>query len=194
VANVVALRVNDDGSLSQLQDGDDLLVDNIERKASSGNLVIGSLLGAVELQLGSISSEVAVLGDLSVDGEVVGDLSIGSGNLISSRLIGHDAEHNEGNSGTAIAFSFDTYQNVRVTMNGNCTATLDSPPAGVTGKFQIKVLTGAGGYTLSFSTSIFWINDDTYVATTTASKVDFVNLYWDGSQWWGQYSKNFPTS
>jgi hypothetical protein len=117
---------------------------------------------------------------------------LAGGSLQSARCIGHDAEYNEGNSGTSIAFSFDTYQNVRVTMTGNCTATLDDPP--VVGKYQIKVLTGAGGFTLSFSTTIYWADDDTYVATTTASRADYINLYWDGSAWWGQFRKNFPTA
>jgi hypothetical protein len=70
VADVVVLYVNADGSLEQIQDGDTLLADIIERKSSSGNLVIGANLGANEIQMGGITSEVHVLGDLTVDGEI----------------------------------------------------------------------------------------------------------------------------
>lgn len=48
---------------------DDLQIDDIIRRAGSGNMTIGSNLGAAEeLQLGSATSDVRILGDLIVDG------------------------------------------------------------------------------------------------------------------------------
>jgi len=164
----------------------------METTSNIGVLVRNSTASSAALVVDGASSQSAALQQWRNSSATVLASILAGGSLQSARCIGHDAEYNEGNSGTSIAFSFDTYQNVRVTMTGNCTATLDTPP--VVGKYQIKVLTGAGSFTLGFSTTIRWANDETYVATTTASKADFINLYWDGSTWWGQFRKNFPTA
>ena len=86
MADVIVLSIGTDGNLVQYQDDDDLLVDNIERKSSSGNIVIGADLGADEIQLGSISSEVAIHGDLSVDGEVTANLDMGGNDIVNVDL------------------------------------------------------------------------------------------------------------
>lgn len=73
---------------------DDLQIDDIIRRAGSGNMTIGSNLGAAEeLILGSATSDVRILGDLIVDGSstisvdetvvgtftVEGDVNLGDG-------------------------------------------------------------------------------------------------------------------
>lgn len=73
---------------------DDLQIDDIIRRAGSGNMTIGGNLGAAEeLQLGSATSDVRILGDLIVDGSstisvdetvvgtftVEGDVNLGDG-------------------------------------------------------------------------------------------------------------------
>jgi len=305
VADVTVLYIDTDGNLAQIQDGDNLLADNLTRKSSSGNLtiganvtgggedvVIGSALSATgEVLLGSVSSQARALGDLVADGllstpivevsgggEVrfwdVGDsnyvgfeapaltanqiwilpatdgtagqvlstsgggagvlswVTVGGGGdvtgpsssldnqiarfnsttgkiiqagtnaptytdagaLVSKNHIGYDAEYNQGSAGANLPVSFDEYQLIRATLTANCAVTLDAPP--VIGHYQLKILTNAStpGYTVTFNTVVRWAGGTTYVATTAVNRVDFINLYWDGSTWWGQYSKNFPTS
>ena len=77
----------------QFTASDDLQIDAIVRRAGSGNITIGSNLGAAEeLVLGSATSDVRILGDLIVDGSstinvdetvlgvfsVEGDVSLGN--------------------------------------------------------------------------------------------------------------------
>lgn len=104
-----------------------------------------------------------------------------------------DTELDEGNSGAgAKTINFDTNYNVRVTLTGDAAFALDSPSG--PGHFQMKILTGAGSFNPTFSTTIRWAGGTAYTATTTASRADFINLYWDGSTWWGQYRLDFPTA
>jgi hypothetical protein len=57
------------GKLRRFAATDVLLIDSLDRLAGSGNMSIGGSLGATEeLQLGSATSDVRVLGDLLVDG------------------------------------------------------------------------------------------------------------------------------
>lgn len=84
MADVTVLYVTSQGQLAQIQDGDNLLADNLTRKSSSGNLtiggnvtgagediVIGSALSSTgEILLGSVDSLAHVLGDAQVDGLV----------------------------------------------------------------------------------------------------------------------------
>jgi len=87
MADITALYVNADGSLSQLSDGDALLADIFNRKSSSGNLAVGgnvtgadedivigaSLAATGELQLGSVDALVHALGDADVDGDLTSE-------------------------------------------------------------------------------------------------------------------------
>lgn len=66
----IALKNGPDGILQQIQIGDSLQADSFERLASSGNLLVGSLLGAVELRLGSPSALTRSMGDAQIDGEL----------------------------------------------------------------------------------------------------------------------------
>lgn len=65
----IALKIDGNGRLQQIEVGDSIEADSLERRNSSGNLVVGSGLGAMEeLQLGSTTSLVRAMGDAEVDG------------------------------------------------------------------------------------------------------------------------------
>jgi hypothetical protein len=67
----IALKLGTDGHLYQLGDSEALQADAFERKQSSGDLLVGSTLGAAEeLQLGSSSATVRAMGDARVDGYI----------------------------------------------------------------------------------------------------------------------------
>lgn len=99
------------------------------------------------------------------------------------------SEYDAGNSGTSITINGTNGQNQKMTLTGNVSVTLSNPIAGQTTK--LKILTGAGSYTVTFSTTVKWPGGTAYTATTSASKTDFVTLYYDGSTWWGQYALDF---
>ncbi len=83
------------GVIRRFTASDRLEIDNIDRRAVSGNMTMGSNLGAAEeLVLGSVTSDVRILGDMIIDGsETVstdetitgtfnanGDVNLGTGN------------------------------------------------------------------------------------------------------------------
>ena len=99
------------------------------------------------------------------------------------------AEYDAGNSSTSITIDGANGQNQKMTLTGNVAVTLSNPVDGETRK--LKILTGAGSFTVTFSTTVKWPGGTAYTATTDASKTDFVTLYYDGSAWWGQFAKDF---
>jgi len=67
----IALKLGADGYLYQIGDDEALQADAFERKQASGNLIVGSTLGAAEeLQLGSSTALINILGDSKIDGYV----------------------------------------------------------------------------------------------------------------------------
>jgi len=67
----LALILGSDGFLAQVANDEALQADAFERKQASGDLVIGSTLGAgEELQIGSTSALAHMLGDSRIDGYI----------------------------------------------------------------------------------------------------------------------------
>jgi hypothetical protein len=93
-----------------------------------------------------------------------------------------------GNSGTSqtLALTNGTFQTV--TLTGNCTFTMPTATAGKS--FILKVLTGAGGFTATF-TGVKWPSSATPTITTTASRYDLVSFIADGTAWSGSVLQNF---
>ena len=93
-----------------------------------------------------------------------------------------------GNSSTAqtIVLTSGTFQTC--TLTGNCTFTM---PANVAGKSFILLLkTGAGSFTSTF-TSVKWPAGTAPTITTTAAKMDVLNFFADGTNWYGTFVQNY---
>jgi hypothetical protein len=93
-----------------------------------------------------------------------------------------------GNSGTTqtLALTSGTFQTV--TLTGNCVFTM---PAATAGKsFVLKVLTGAGSYTGTF-TGVKWAGGTAPTITATASRYDLISFIADGTAWSGSALQNF---
>ena len=93
-----------------------------------------------------------------------------------------------GNSGTSQTLSLANGTFQTVTMTGNCTFTMPTATAGQS--FILKVLTGAGSYTGTF-TSVKWSGGTAPTLTATASKYDLVSFVADGSAWSGSIIQNY---
>jgi len=93
-----------------------------------------------------------------------------------------------GNSSTAqtIALTNGTFQTV--TLTGNCTFTMPTATAGKS--FILKVMTGAGGFTATF-TGVKWPENTAPTITTTASRYDLISFVADGTAWSGSAAQNF---
>lgn len=93
-----------------------------------------------------------------------------------------------GNSSTAqtLLLTSGTFQTC--TLTGNCTFTM---PANVAGKSFILLLkTGAGSFTSTF-TSVKWPAGIAPTITTTAARMDVLNFFADGTNWYGTFVQNY---
>ena len=100
------------------------------------------------------------------------------------------SEQDAGNSSTADTIDLSLGSAIKSTLTGNVTYTLTNPVTG--GTYVFRILTGAGSFTVTWPATVKWSTDQgTYVATTTASRMDLVSLYWDGTNYYGSYVKGF---
>lgn len=95
------------------------------------------------------------------------------------------AEYDAGNSGASITLDMSNGASVKVTLNNATPAiTLSNAQAG--GAYLLKIVQdGSGNRVPSFSTSIDWGSLGAPTFSTGINKIDFVNLYYDGSAWYG---------
>jgi hypothetical protein len=118
----------------------------------------------------------------------LGALAITAKSVALSGIFGHTSEYNAGNTGAAITINFATngpYQ--RATLNAATPAITISTTGLVVGKYQLKVIQDAGGGRLP--TWVGFVAGDCVgnafpVMGAGANAVTFVNLYWDGTQFW----------
>jgi hypothetical protein len=86
------------------------------------------------------------------------------------------------NSSTAITLALTNGTMQIITLTGICTVTM---PSAVAGKSFILLLkTGAGGYTVTWTT-VKWPGGTAPTLTATASKMDILSFFSDGTNWYG---------
>lgn len=98
------------GGVRRFESADDLQIDDIVRRAGSGNMTIGSNLGTDELSLGSATGDVRVLGDLFVDGSE----TVSTDETITGTFNADGAVNLGDNSGDAIALGGGTVDTVNL--------------------------------------------------------------------------------
>ena len=87
------------------------------------------------------------------------------------------------NSSTAITLNIVTNGTDQViTLTGNATITMPTATAGKS--FLLKLKTGAGGYTVTWST-VKWPSGTAPTLTSTASRMDIFSFFADGTNWYG---------
>lgn len=86
------------------------------------------------------------------------------------------------NSSTAITLSLANGTIQDITLTGICTVTM--PAAAVGKSFLMYVRTGAGGYTITWST-VKWSGGTAPTLTSTASRLDIFSFFSDGTNWYG---------
>lgn len=86
------------------------------------------------------------------------------------------------NSSTAITLALTNGTVQIITLTGTCTITM---PTAVSGKsFTLLLKTGAGSYTVTWST-VQWPGGTSPTLTSTASKMDRFVFVSDGTNWYG---------
>lgn len=98
-------------------------------------------------------------------------------------------ETDSGNSGTSKTLDLATCAIQKSTLTGSVTYTLSNPVTGAT--YLIKIVQGASSYTVTWPGSVLWAGGTGPTITTTNGKTDLVNLYYDGTSYYGSFSQNY---
>lgn len=90
------------------------------------------------------------------------------------------------------AFGGDRVRNAVVTLGGNRTLSITGAVSGSTGVLIVKQDgTGSRTLTLPGSSKVVGGGAGAVTLTTTASAVDILSFYYDGTNFWWTYGKNF---
>lgn len=87
------------------------------------------------------------------------------------------------------SLDFVAGRNARMTLLGNVTVTALSFPE--PGHYQLKVLTGAGGFDITFTAAVDWAGGVIFAATAAGGAKDYINFYFDGTDVSAQFSSDF---
>ena len=99
-------------------------------------------------------------------------------------------EYDNGSSGTAKTIDFGNGQNQKVTLTGNCTFTFTAP-LGV-GTFKLKLIQDTtGGRSITWPSTVKWPGGITPTPTSTASAIDIISIYYDGTNYYAQGGMDF---
>jgi len=97
---------------------------------------------------------------------------------------------NNGTSGTSKNINWGNGQKHYVQMTGNCTFTFTAPDG--PGNFMLNLTQDAtGGRTATWPATVKWPGGTAPTLTATASAVDIIAFYYDGTNYYGQASLDF---
>ena len=95
-----------------------------------------------------------------------------------------------GNSGAALTIDWANGDTQTVTLTGNCTFTFSNPTAGH--YYTLRLAQDAtGSRTVTWPAAVKWPGGTVPTLTTTASRVDVITFYYDGTNYLGQSSLNY---
>lgn len=98
-------------------------------------------------------------------------------------------ETDSGNSGATKTLDLSTCAAQKSTLTGNVTYTLTNPVVG--GAYVIRILSGAGSFTATWPGTVKWSGGTAPTITAIAARLDLINLYWDGTNYYGSFAQNF---
>lgn len=99
-------------------------------------------------------------------------------------------ETDNGNSSTADTIDWTLSNKQKSTLTDNCTFTFTAPP-GPCNLILKLAQDGTGSRTVTWPAAVHWSGGTAPTLTTTASKVDIIAFYYDGSTYFGTSSLNY---
>lgn len=114
---------------------------------------------------------------------------IGSSGGASPNITYAPGEYDAGDSSTAITINWVNGINQRVKWTGNCTVTLSNPTTGYI--YTLKCVNDGTVRTITWPVTVLWPSGVAPTFTGTNLKVDLVQLYWDGTSYFGSFSGNY---
>lgn len=142
---------------------------------------------------GNAPQLAATGGDSNIDLKLAAK---GTGKIAPQAPINHGAftayftETDNGNSSTADTIDWTLSNKQKSTLTGNCTFTFTAPP-GPCSLILKLVQDGTGSRTVTWPATVHWSGGTAPTLTTTASKVDIITFYWDGTTYFGNSTLNF---
>lgn len=152
----------------------------------SKNLVSNAITGTgdVVMSAGPTLTGTITAAAANFSGAVAVSSTLKSGNYHIEPL-----EYDAGNSSTAQTIDWANGSSQKSTLTGSVTYTFSNPVAG--GAYVLKVATGAGSFTATWPATVKWAGGTGPTITTTASRVDLISFYWDGTNYFGTFSQNY---
>lgn len=111
------------------------------------------------------------------------------GSIIFGNYHVEPSEFDDGNSSTADTIDWSQGSAHKSTLTGNVTYTFSSPQTG--GAYVLRVLTGAGSFTATWPATVKWPSSTAPTITVTAARMDLVNFYYDGTNYYGSFTQNY---
>jgi hypothetical protein len=100
-------------------------------------------------------------------------------------------EHDNGSSGAADTIDWNNGQKQLSTLSANCTYTFTPPSSGV-GNFLLRVVQGAGGFTITWPSSVKWPGGTAPdLSSQTGGEVNVFSFYYNGTDYYGQGALDF---
>lgn len=96
-----------------------------------------------------------------------------------------------GNSGTAKTIDWTNGMSQKITLNGNCTFTINNPTASGTMFTFVLIQDGTGSRTVTWPGTVTWKGGSAPTLTVTAGKADIIHLLWNGTAYYGYSDLNF---
>lgn len=156
--------------------------------AVTGTITVGN---GITITGASSVSETATCDDLSVtDDATIGDDAIISGVISVGETAYFDAEYDNGNSSTSDTINWRIGNKQKSTLTGNCTFTF-TEPAGACSLILKLVQDSTGSRTVTWPSDVKWPNNTAPTLTTTASAIDLISFYYDGTDFYGLSGFNF---
>lgn len=99
-------------------------------------------------------------------------------------------ETDNGNSGTADTIDWTLSNKQKSTLTGNVTFTFTAPPGPC--NLVLKLVQDAtGSRTVTWPATVKWSGGSAPTLTTTASRIDIITFYYDGTNYYGTSSLNY---
>lgn len=167
------------------------------RNATSGTITLAPVtgaLGTVTLTLPAITDTLVTLtASQTLTNKTLTSPSIASPTITTEWDFGaHTAgftETDNGNSSTADTIDWRVSNKQKSTLTGNVTYTFTAPTKPCS--LILKLLTGAGSFTVTWPATVKWSGGTAPTITTTASRADIIAFYWDGAAYYGSFVQNF---
>ena len=164
----------------KLVDGTDYNVTSSSQFTLTSTAVSGDIVDYIAYGATVASSNLSKTGDT-----MTGNLTVNADLIVT----GYKETHTDnGNTGTAQTIDISSSTLQTYTLTGNCTFTMPTAEAGRS--FTVFVKTGAGSFTATFTGAKFPSNTAPTI-TTTASRMDILTFYSDGTNWYGSIQQEY---